>query len=352
MANLKQEALKALFNSLPSKSSLYHYSKYPGILRREGFRKSVARSAVGDLSSDIGEPTGLYFARKEEDLGPLIDPEYGGDFTANVIAKPLPTARQRSFSPDEWKPYERLPSTKLHKILSKKYDFIEYPDVDWNKEIKQTVQLNPKKSVAMFTGEIPAGYRILGLAGALGLGGSQLMPDEANAFPIGKAYTVGKKTLGSLSKASDRLMGKEVNGKIVKEIRHGHGDWREILYEDGTALPVTKDYINALCRRVGTENYLDNFAVELPAEKLNQARKSAGRHAEMAKPVFSKSAHRDLTQTFHDNYVKRTEELGKVAPESVMVRNKEGVEFMLPTPYAKLLQKKGDLVILNKKGVK
>ena len=178
-----------------------------------------------------------------------------------------------------------------------------------------------------------------------------LFEDEAQAMPLGKAFKAGSKALGSLSSASDTLAGRILNGKMIKEVRHGHGDWRDIIFEDGSGQAVTKDYVNSLCRVKGTERYLESFKLEQPDEMVKQARRSLARHIEMGKPVFNKSRARDVSLNFYHSHKKRVEKLGLPEPGYVEVES-QGVRFMFPEPYAKLLQRKGDLQIIKKKGAR
>ena len=176
-------------------------------------------------------------------------------------------------------------------------------------------------------------------------------PSEAEAFPIGKAFKVGQKALGSLSSASERLAGKTVQGKIVKEVRKGHGNWRQIIFEDDSVLPVTKDYVHSLSRAKGTEQYVNAFAEKNKEGQLQQALKSMAKHESMVYPERTTHVRRDVTENFHQAFKARAQELQVEVPDSVMVqRGKKS--YMMPKPYAEILQRNGILQIIQRKGVK
>ena len=175
-----------------------------------------------------------------------------------------------------------------------------------------------------------------------------LGPSEAQAFPIGKVFKVGQKALGSLSSASKRLVGKSVQGKIVKEVRRGRGNWRQIVFDDGTVLPITKDYVHSLARAKGTEQYVNAFVEKSREGQLQQALKSMSIHESMVYPPETTKVGRAITENQHEIYKKMAQTLQSMPPDSVMVRRGKK-SYMLPQVYAEILQRHGILTIIKKK---
>ncbi len=171
-------------------------------------------------------------------------------------------------------------------------------------------------------------------------------PNEAEAFPIGKVFKVGSKTLGSLSSASERLAGKELQGKVIKEVRKGHGNWRDIIFNDGTALPVTKDYVHNLAQSKGTETYLDLFEGKDVPDRLHQAMKSMRIHESMVYPDKTTRVGRAVTQNLYNARQQRLQELQSTPLDSVMVQRGTR-SYMMPKEYAELLEKNGILKVVK-----
>jgi len=87
-----------------------------------------------------------------------------------------------------------------------------------------------------------------------------LTPEQAEAAPLGPIRRVTRRVLeGPLSPDATRILkGKIIKGKVVKEVRRGRGDWRYIVFEDGTHLPVDKSYIRSAAAGYGRERILSN----------------------------------------------------------------------------------------------
>jgi len=175
-------------------------------------------------------------------------------------------------------------------------------------------------------------------------------PSEAQAFPIGKIFKVGQKALGSLSSASKQLAGKKLQGKVIREVRKGHGDWRQIIFSDNTVLPMTKDYVHTLSRVKGTEKMLNLFEERDQSGRLQQAMKSMSYHEAYARrnPTSSlPKSSRDYTRQLHKNYLSEAQELDPtVIPDSVMV-SRGSLYYSMPRDYAELLERNGILNIVK-----
>jgi hypothetical protein len=211
------------------------------------------------------------------------------------------------------------------------------------------VQLNPRKAIA----KIKVGpydevdpklrgrdfYRILGLTG---LGTGILgQTDEAESSPIGKAFKLGQKAMGSLSSSSGRLAGKTLQGKVIKEVRRGKGDWRQIVFNDDSVLPVTKDYVHSLARAKGTEDYLSAYAGKNREGKLTQALNSMAMHERL----FDTMSSRERVRTLQGNYLKKAQELDPSLPPDTVMVTRGTKYYSMPRVYAEQLQKAGILTI-------
>lgn len=126
-------------------------------------------------------------------------------------------------------------------------------------------------------------------------------PNEAQAFPLGKAFKVGSKSLGSLSSASERLAGREVQGKIIKEVRKGYGNWRDIIFTDGNGQAVTKDYINSLASTFGADKYVNTYLpMGTRAEQVGQAEKSLNKHISLMPGTPQSKVQREVINNLHE----------------------------------------------------
>ena len=185
-------------------------------------------------------------------------------------------------------------------------------------------------------------YKILGIGAALGLGGA-IMPDEANAFPIGKIGKIVKDmtkiALKEPSSAASNLIGKVMQGKVIKAVQKGKGDWRYLLFEDGSGLPVTKDFLESVSRAQGTKDYMAKFRAAEDAEKLEMAKKSLNRHLAKTTGLSTKR----LTETYSTKHMERLDRLGLEGlekPNLVGVWS-SGRYVKMPKEYAELLEANG-----------
>lgn len=189
MAGLSQAGLKALMELLLKKGGkkLSRLDFDPKTLAREGFQESRQITSPPDYA--WGESRGLHFADNPADIDTLLSgllkpPSRPG--RANVEAVALPGSRSREFSAEEWKENLGRNRIDITKELKDKYDFVTYPDLNniQAPERIQTVQLNPKKSVARIKGSEGWIYRLLGATGATGatLGTGMMEPDSAEAM--------------------------------------------------------------------------------------------------------------------------------------------------------------------------
>ena len=68
------------------------------------------------------------------------------------------------------------------------------------------------------------------------------MPNIGRLIKAGSI--VAKYAREPASKAAKRLIGEEIGGRVVKSVTKGVGDWRYLLFEDGTAQPVKRMMLN------------------------------------------------------------------------------------------------------------
>jgi len=189
--------------------------------------------------------------------------------------------------------------------------------------------------------------KIVGLAGALGLGifGTK----EAEAFPLKNVVKGGaRKVLGSISSASERLKGYTLEGKVIKEVRKGRGNWRVIIFEDGTEQSMTKDYVTSLCANKGTHKYVNKFSRKGSLEgKIKQAEKSLDIRLKKAKPLM----HKPLTHARRQHDYDRLKELN-VKQADVIGVWKDKRYLTMPKEYAELLESQGKVRIDRSKTAK
>ena len=315
MPNLR--ILKKIFEDLASKSKgLYRSEANPERLSQLGF--SEMRQTGTRLHG--GEPSGLFYANTPEDLGKLITGRRDTPRrTPNVTAYPLPGARSKTFSVEEWKKrYSQTPK-EINAELKPQYDFVNIPDtMVGNPNVNMTVQLNPNKAIAKITHKGKDIYKILGLASALGIGANMVNPDESEAMPLGKLFKTGselalKATKGPLSSAARQLEGMRVGDKTIKSVTKGSGEWRNIIYDNGDVQAATADYINSLAREVGKSTYLTKLATKGNEDRYAQAvigLQNAWNRSETPSKA--------LPELFHKQHVNRLNDLS-ASPEADMV---------------------------------
>jgi hypothetical protein len=351
------EVLKRVFNEAVKRiKPLVRIESNPELLAKEGFNTTRQSRPYGE-SHDYtwGETTGIHYAKNPYEATNL---KYGEDVgvvhPTNVEAIPLPSARVKNFSIDEWRDKYLINTiSENNALLKNKYDFITYPDLTADQShLLQTVQLNPNKAIAKIKLNNKDIYRILGIAGALGIT-DQLNPDEAKSMPIGNLIKAGTSAAklaarGSKSSAAVDLIGKSLEGealkglqlesKTIKNITKGVGDWRNIIFDDGSSLPVTKDYINDLMRATGTVKYITKFNKQGTEGKLQQALNALkDRRNRTLSPMISKS----YIKGKMSQHLNKTSEL--LTPNTQkMVGVYEGKTYLtLPEEYAKILEEEG-----------
>lgn len=180
---------------------------------------------------------------------------------------------------------------------------------------------------------------------SLAVGGSTmgildlLGPSEAEAMPRGVYQGITKAALsGEVSSAAKVLVGKVLDGKTIKDVRKGTGNWRGILFDDDTMMTVTNTELNDLSRAFGTQKYTGAFqgAAE-GATKTEQALKSLDYHYSRVKPFVTKGT----TELYHKRHVERLKEMGLSETPSGSLVSYKGKFFTMPTEYARHLQDLG-----------
>uniref|UniRef100_A0A6M3KB39 Uncharacterized protein n=1 Tax=viral metagenome TaxID=1070528 RepID=A0A6M3KB39_9ZZZZ len=367
MANLRAEILRRVFRegvkSVPkktldklfkSKNKLYRMDMHPEELLREGWNPRRR-----NYFSNPGDPAGIFWSpskRSNAYYNKEMEGAYDDPVSSKILGIPHPDARYKDIVLDpstlsgrelvetltpiknkygtDWPPEAAEAARALY---TKKADFLRrsYP----KENFEEVLQVSPNQVLAKIKGK----YRILGLGGALGVGGSQMAglfePSEAQAFPIGKMVkAVSRKALGSLSSSSESLAGKTLQNKVIKEVRRGHGNWREVIFNDGTALPMTKDYVNKLCRTKGTDDMLEVLSTKGQSEQLKQALRSMKYHEDRLSPGLET---RPTVAQFHESYLKRVKEVDPASlPDTVMVTRGK-LYYSMPRRYAEILEREG-----------
>jgi hypothetical protein len=194
--------------------------------------------------------------------------------------------------------------------------------------------------------------RIAGVAVALGLGSELASPDEAEASSLfGKilkqgAKTVAKRAAQADSTSSAVLEGKTIMGRVVKEVKKGQQDWRYLVFEDGTEMPVKKELVHNLCREFGTVGKMGELAEKDEASQLMQAIKSLEFHTSRQKTFTTKSMRDD----YRKQYVQQMKDLG-IEPEE-MIHIDKPIQAYIPKKYADILEQAGVIQIRPRKGTK
>ncbi len=211
-AGTKQEALERIFKSLFGKSaftSLYRVgtkSRFNPKLQELGEKVSE-----GGMSVE-GEPSGIYWATDKDSLGPLLSgyppaAEPLERINPTQIGVMLPHSKYAYFTEDQWKKLRYTPSKEITDWAKKKWDLINIPDMVYGTNpgpfgyARQVVQLNPDKVIAQHKIGSKNYYRILGLAGALGLAS----PGESEAISPSRALAVLKKKIPGLAQNPDQV---------------------------------------------------------------------------------------------------------------------------------------------------
>lgn len=318
-------------------------------LAEGGFRQNLVDNPGPGIGVG-GEPSGLYWAKSKDDLGNLITGSTTNlTYEPNIWGQPLPGTKMLSFTPDEAKLLRNVPGPQITKAFNRDANFLKWPDtvVDRPWE-EQVVQVRPESTKALIETrwKDPSSRvtRILGLTGALGVGGSMVDTNEAQASPIKRVLQdASKLALGPASSAAARLIGKsfpEFEGRVVKDVRQGRGDQRFILFKDGMVAEVTKKDLNDLARTTGTEEYVSKFQAGDEATKKAMALKSLRRREAMHSGLVRKST---VTEKASE-HLKSSKSVSGLQEDIVGVV-KDGKYMTMPRPYAEYLQKAGILKI-------
>jgi hypothetical protein len=180
--------------------------------------------------------------------------------------------------------------------------------------------------------------------GAVGLGASLLSPQETEANPAGVFTKATKKAVeGMLSSASKNLTGHVLEGKRIKEVRKGRGNWRAIIFDDGSMQTVDKQYVNDLARAKGTKKYMERFQDREETGRVQQALKSLEYHRARSQIMVG----RDTARKLHRDYLTRAKEFGDDVPPNTEFVFHNGKYFQMPKPYADLLSDMGVLEIMK-----
>lgn len=364
-----------------------------GIHEPELHGKYFGRTPLETEALIIGYPMSAGKDYIKEELSVLRD-GYNRATDLNVQGFILPGKRHGVFNAKQWRnimewaktavPKKMLEESsnpgelinrRLTQELAKKYDAVTHPDLAMgNKDLYQTVILN--KDSAIVRRRMRAGkkltkeealdyekypfkvhengewyeapkrkfrYSRLGIPLAAGAGAAALAPEDSEAMPVKPLIKAGTKQAEKImtgsnflqSSAADRLVGETVGGRVVKMIKKGKGDWRNIVYEDGDIQPVTKDYIHSLAKHKGTGEYLEKFQGKSTKERIQQAMRSM----QMRESKASKSPAiiRDEVRRLNKEHYERLNELNeKVEPHVMVQRGK--LYYSMPKDYAELLQ--------------
>jgi len=179
---------------------------------------------------------------------------------------------------------------------------------------------------------------------------SELFVGEAHAadwVPVGRALARAIRrgaSSGPRSRTADVLVGRTIEGRVVKDVVVLGPQWRAILFEDGHELPVRKEVLRELVRGIGAKRYVDEFA-GLPEEaKLKRALTSLERRKRMQHPMDTKLMKTHFRK-MHEKYF-RALKSGEELPEYVWV---ESERLYLPKAYAEILEKHG-VIRIKKRG--
>ncbi len=142
------------------------------------------------------------------------------------------------------------------------------------------------------------------------------------------------------SSASKALAGTLYKDKVIKSITKGKGDFRYIVSENDEVELVTKDVINTLARRVGTEKAVTSFASMAKQDRLLKAYKAL----ELRK--VNANEDKNAVLDFYKSYKNQVDLSGNLIPK-MSLAEADGKYFTIPTDYANILKKEGVIKILE-----
>jgi hypothetical protein len=378
-----QRLLRNIFKALEKsgEKKLFRQAPYSA---PKAFDEAYQLRKTGGGMGLHGEPGGIYYAENPYDIPALRSgagtpredakrlhrrmvsegKTIGGDTkTFSDVAITLPGARHKEFTAEEWaKLYQKEPFEPLTRKLKKDYDFVTFPDIaTGHPNIKQTVQLNPRKSIVntLPSWRGPGGYTVVGAAGLGLVAGDMLSAKDADAMPLGKHIPGvfktfqqamrSKTSLGAemkkagqripaKSSANERLLGKPLQGSKISGVYQGVGDSRYIHLEDGRVFPTNKESLNELCAEFGTQDYMKAFQDKskeaqwdqiLKSYKMNQKRGTPSRTSGGRKP--------DRIRILEDSLTDRQGMIGndaKVADQVLVQDNETKMWWLWPRIYA------------------
>lgn len=191
---------------------------------------------------------------------------------------------------------------------------------------------------------------------------SYLGPSEAEASPVSNIIKAGAKALAKAklppSRTAEKLIGTEFKGGVIKNVTKGTGNWRNVVLQDDSVYPVTKDVLSSMMRQQGTVGKMAELeSKKLPVAmklgsvnpagpsggQIDQALTSMAYHESRANPYLPRKTIRDN----YKDYIRQVKETGAgiAVPYSLVQRGT--LMYSMPTPYAQLLEKEGHLKIIG-----
>jgi hypothetical protein len=183
-------------------------------------------------------------------------------------------------------------------------------------------------------------------------------PNEAEASPIGKmgkAISPLLRKSASRSSSADLLIGQTLEGKVIKDVLKGRGNWREIIYEDGTNRAVDTETLEYIMRRKGTEKQDAIFQNASPTERDSIAEKSLNLRRKISenqkRDMPYTGGKRETVRQHVKGYFTDLKELGEPLPGTVMVQDLRpgGMYHSMQTEKARNLEKRGIVKIVKGK---
>lgn len=196
--------------------------------------------------------------------------------------------------------------------------------------------------------------KVLGSVAAATSVGALLKPEEAQAMPLGSIRKIAQTALKP-SSAESILKGKNLGEKVVSGVKKSSKEWRVVQFDDGTELPMTKDYLNSLMRNVGTQNYLKEFnRMKGFNQKQSMAARSLETRLDRPQPIDHELYRKEM-QLHEDKVRDIAESVGAdpalMIPKSVFVRwpaNDINARLIkMPKDYAEILEKDGQVTIVR-----